>query len=1203
MPCMRDWPDNEQEVAPCRINSLRTHDDKGVLLIMSEAERFRGSTRQEAADMCQDWIYHNSQMREFRSPFGAVSCNQTVKLRLHSPAGEKPDYVTLRLWLEEQGEQNIAMTAVRKTDRAVVYEAELIVPSEPGLVWYYFKIGTGGTVVYYGNNSASSGGAGQLYQHEPPSYQITVYKRDSTTPDWFKDAVMYQIMPDRFYNGEPDGKVLSPKKGSLLHSHWDNTPFYIRETDSGRIRAYDFFGGNLRGIMAKLPYLKELGVTVIYLNPVFESPSNHRYDTADYHTIDAMLGDNDLFAELCAAAREYGIAIFLDGVFSHTGSDSKYFNREGRYPGPGACQSRQSPYYNWYRFRHWPDEYECWWGIDTLPNVEETESSYVDFAVTGPDSVAKYWLRQGAKGWRLDVADELPDEFIRQFRSSIKETDPDSVLIGEVWEDASRKVSYGKLRKYLGGEELDSAMNYPFRDIVLAFITGRKEAAATHQALMSLYENYPLQNFYAMMNLIGSHDVPRVLTLLGEAPPADTLTIGDQSRYTLPEDKRKLAVARLKLASLWQMTFPGVPCVYYGDEAGAQGYKDPFNRGTYPWENENKELLAWYKKVIGLRHKYDVLKTGEWHCLYAEGAVYGYVRRIANSRDVFGRVKEDGVAVILLNRSIDKAVTLSLDIRPWCSGPLIDVLQGETEIQPDKGMLTVHLQPLEGKLYIQVEEPALERGCGILLHPTSLPSRYGIGDLGKEAYEFVNFLVGSKQKLWQILPLNPIGDSDSPYQSSSAFAGNHLLISLGKLVQNGLLPASEIKGYPRCDPNTVQFNKVRIAKERLLRIAFRNFMTYDKPPFYAEFTAENAFWLDDYAFFTALKQYFNKAAWTEWPRPVARRDEDALNYYREILAEDIQYHLFLQYTFYSQWQELKRYAGQWGIRIVGDLPLFVAHDSSDVWANPQLFQLDAAGRAAKVAGVPPDYFSKTGQLWGNPLYNWQEMAKDDYKWWRDRFEMLFKMVDIVRMDHFRGFEAYWEVPAGEKTAINGQWVKGPGAAFFATMKKYLGRLPVIAEDLGVITPEVEQLKQAFHFPGMRVLHFSFNRDEEGEYVPFSCSRNTVLYTGTHDNDTTVGWYAGLVSGQPEMAELVRKALGAGEGADAAVICRHLVEFAYNSNAHTVVIPLQDLLELDSTARMNTPGTVKGNWKWRSRKEQYTPDLAARLAELAAKYGR
>lgn len=1153
--------------------------------------------------MQQEWVYHDSHLKKFRSPFGAVSCHQTVVLRLHTPATEIYQSVVLRLWRDGQGEQTINMTAVRKTGTTIVYEAA-VAAAGPGIIWYYFKLNTGNETLYYGNNPAMLGGAGKLYRQEPPSYQITVYKEDGVTPDWFKDAIMYQIMPDRFYNSNPDGRVMNAKKGSMIHSHWDDIPFYIRESDTGRIMAYDFFGGNLRGIIAKLPYLKELGVTVIYLNPVFESPSNHRYDTADYHNIDAMLGDNEVFSLLCGEAQKFGISVFLDGVFSHTGSDSIYFNREGRYPSLGAYQSRHSPYYKWYRFRKWPSEYECWWGIDTLPNVDESEPSYRDFAVTGADSVAKYWLKQGAKGWRLDVADELPDGFIKEFRRSIKSVDPDSVLIGEVWEDASHKVSYGNLRPYLCGEELDSAMNYPFRSIVLDFMTGVRDAAATHHALLSLCENYPAHNFYAMMNLVGSHDVPRVLTLLGEAPPADTLSSGEQARYRLPAEKKRLAVARLKLVSLWQMTFPGVPCIYYGDEAGAEGYKDPYNRGTYPWEHQNRELLQWYQKLAGLRHEYDMLKTGAWHLLQANGDSYAYVRCIANGKDVFGRAKQDGVALVFLNRSKDTAAELAVDVGQWCAGPLVDVLYGGEPLTPAGGMLSIRLQPLEGKLYIEKETPAFARECGILLHLTSLPSRYGIGDMGKEAYEFVNFLYKSKQKLWQILPLSPAGSIDnSPYQSPSAFAGNHLLISLGKLVQSGLLSAAQIKGYPSCDADAVQFDTVKAAKEKLLRSAFHSFTECDKPAAYAGFCSENAFWLDDYVLFMALKHYFKEAAWTAWPRPAARHEEAALDYYREILAEEIEYHKFLQYTFFGQWQALKRYAGQWGIRIVGDMPLFVAHDSSDVWAHPALFQLDAAGHPVTVAGVPPDYFSKTGQLWGNPVYNWDAMAKDDYQWWRKRFEVLFKMADIVRIDHFRGFEACWEVPANEKTAVHGQWVKGPGEKFFAAMKKYFSEFPVVAEDLGVITPEVEQLKQEFRFPGMRVLHFSFCLDEAGEARKLYCGKNTVLYTGTHDNDTTVGWYRDLLSGQPDLAEAVRAELGLGESAGADEVCRRMVEFAYGSKANTVIIPLQDLLELDSDARLNVPGTVGGNWKWRSRKEAFTPELAARLARLAAQYGR
>lgn len=1154
--------------------------------------------------MKQDWIMHDSHLPAFRSPFGAVSCNETILLQISIAGGLKPDAVILRLWHEAKGEEKLQMTLSASSDKGRKYQAIINAPSQPGRLWYYFIIESNGEFYFYGNNAAGLGGLGQLYNHEPPAYQITVYKAGTVTPEWFKDAVIYQIMPDRFFNGEPGGRILNPKKGSVIHSHWDNIPFYIRDPDTGRIFAYDFFGGNLHGIIAKLPYLQELGVTVIYLNPIFSSASNHRYDVADYYNVDGMLGDNELFRQLCAKAADYGIAIILDGVFSHTGSDSIYFNREGNYPEAGAYQSQDAPFYKWYRFTEWPNNYEAWWGVDTLPNVNETEPSYLDFIINSENSVLKYWLKQGAKGWRLDVVDELPDCFVKKFRQAMKGTDPQAVLIGEVWEDASHKVSYGEMRDYLGGEELDSAMNYPFRQILLNFILGEQGAGATHLSLMSLYENYPRENFYAMMNLIGSHDVPRIITLLGEAPISNNMTAGEQAKYQLPPQQRRLAVARLKLLALWQMTFPGVPSIYYGDEAGVEGYKDPFNRKTFPWGKEDRELVEWYKKLTALRHRYAALRTGEWISVVVNDDVYGFVRRIVNGRDVFGQVKQDNVALILLNRSQTEPAELKLNIRPWCRGILIDVLNNDQETLLDGGLLKMTLKPLEGKLFIQKEENAFPRQCGILLHPTALPSRYGIGDFGKEAYDFINFLVKAKQKIWQVLPLNPTGYGESPYQCLSAFAGNHLLISLGKLVAARLLTAADIKSYPACEAGRVEFAKIRKAKEGLLRKAFNNFRLEEPGDDYRNFIAENSGWLEDYAMFMALKSYFAGKAWYEWPKAVAKRDDDTLSYYKSILADEIQYHLFLQYTFFSQWLDLKRYANRWGIKIIGDLPLFVAPDSSDVWANPELFELAEDGRPVKVAGVPPDYFSSTGQLWGNPLYNWDQMAKTDYAWWRERFELLFKTADIVRVDHFRGFEAYWEVPATESTAINGQWVKGPGGEFFATMSKYLGKLPLIAEDLGVITPEVEDLKYEFFFPGMTVLHFAFRPNElSSQCCPVIIDKNAVIYTGTHDNDTTVGWYRDLAENQPVDAQCIRKTLGLNNEATAEEVCRALVEYTYASNANTAIIPLQDILELDSDARMNLPGTVGGNWQWRCLKNCFTTELAARLAGLAAKHGR
>lgn len=1151
--------------------------------------------------MNPNWLFHNSQSLAFRSPFGAVCCHTEVTLKLKIMAASRPEAVTLRLWQDGSGEQKVVMKPAAGTAPNAIYQTKITVPSSGPVLWYYFIVVLGGQTFYYGNNRDQLGGTGEIYDSPPPSFQITIYQQGNRTPGWFKEAVMYQIFPDRFYNGEPDGKMPAVKKGCVIQSDWGNTPYYIRDVDTKEIVAYDFFGGNLRGVIAKLPYLKELGISVLYLNPVFESPSNHRYDTGDYHKIDPLLGDNALFAELCATAQEQGMAVILDGVFSHTGSDSIYFNKYGTYPGEGAYQSPQSPYYNWYRFTKYPDDYESWWGIDTLPNVEENEPSYADFIIHAENSVLKHWLKQGIKGWRLDVVDELPAKFVKDFANTLKTIDPEAVLIGEVWEDASHKVSYGSLREYLCGDELDSVMNYPFRQILLDFMLGRADAARTQRALMSLYENYPREQFYALMNLLGSHDVARVLTLLGDAPPRESLSITQQSKHRLTDRQRRLAVARLKMLVVWQMTFPGVPCVYYGDEVGVEGYPDPFNRRTYPWGQEDAELLEWHKRLIALRHRYPVLKTGEWLPVYAQGDVYGYVRRIVNGKDVFGQPQPDHTMLVLLNRSQDSRVQVSLDVRGLCRGIMQDVLNG-TETVVHSGSLSVELAPLEGKILLQVEKTAYPRQGGILLHPTSLPSKYGIGDLGKEAYEFINFLYKGKQKLWQILPLNPVGFGQSPYQALSAFAGNPLLISLGKLVGEGLLGAADVKVPRPFQTDRVEFEAVQQFKEQCLRTAYANFKRRGAGHDYQEFVADQAEWLDDYALFMALKQHFSGVSWNEWPAELVSRQPAALLEYHTLLQYEIDYQRFLQYSFFKQWLALKRYANQWGVKLIGDMPIFVAHDSADVWANQQLFELDEAGLPQKVAGVPPDYFSETGQHWGNPHYKWAMMARDDFKWWVDRFRSLLELVDIIRVDHFRGFEAYWEIPAGEQTAVKGKWVKGPGEAFFASLERQLGKLPIIAEDLGVITPEVDDLKDSFYYPGMKVLHFALGCDEEQCCIPFSCEKNCVVYTGTHDNDTTLGWYKKDVSAEPDQAACIHKLLQL-ESVEPDEICWQMIELAYGSHANMAIIPLQDILCLDSEARMNTPGTVGGNWQWRCRKEALTAELAARLAALVGRHKR
>lgn len=645
--------------------------------------------------MSLSWIYHNTHDLKCREPFGAVPSGEKVTLRLGLQATTKIETVLLRLWRNQDRVQDAELHLEKGEGNKKYYQVEIPTPVV-GLYWYYFVVITGGKVYYYGNNNERLGGEGLLREQVPPPFQITVY-RDFTVPDWFSRSVMYQIFVDRFYNGNENGVVNNPKKGSLLHGCWDDTPIYIKEPETGAILRWDFFGGNLEGIIKKLPYLKELGVGVLYFNPIFESPSNHKYDTADYKKIDSMFGSNEDFRRLCQKAREYNIRIILDGVFSHTGSDSIYFNKEGNYPGLGAYQSPSSPYFSWYRFNRYPDEYESWWGFGNLPNVDELNPSYLKFILEDEDSVVRYWIKMGAAGWRLDVADELPDEFIKKMRAVMKETDPESILLGEVWEDASNKVSYGEQREYLWGEELDSVMNYPFRNILLGFLLGHLDAWQVHRRLMNLAENYPKVSFYSVMNLLGSHDVPRVLTILGEAPPEQHVHPKDKAKFRLSPRQRRLGIRRLKLAVLFQMCFPGVPAIYYGDEAGMEGYTDPYNRGPYPWGREDQDLVNHYKKLIGFRNNFSALHQGEWKTAYAQGDVYGFFRK--DGKEQF---------LILLNRSKDTEHTVTVPLSEDSRGGWREIFPQGTKLleqQEKRGgneALTVKLPPLEGKILARV---------------------------------------------------------------------------------------------------------------------------------------------------------------------------------------------------------------------------------------------------------------------------------------------------------------------------------------------------------------------------------------------------------------------------------------------------------------------------------------------------------------------
>jgi 4-alpha-glucanotransferase len=494
------------------------------------------------------------------------------------------------------------------------------------------------------------------------------------------------------------------------------------------------------------------------------------------------------------------------------------------------------------------------------------------------------------------------------------------------------------------------------------------------------------------------------------------------------------------------------------------------------------------------------------------------------------------------------------------------------------------------------------RSSGILLHPTSLPGRYGIGDFGDAAYQFVDFLVNSKQSLWQILPLGPTGYGDSPYQCFSAFAGNPLLISPDLMVRDGYLPAEAVQNVPPFPTNLVEFGDVIPYKNELLHAAYEHFSTNGTPAqkeAFAQFCQEHADWLDDFALFMALKQVHMShegGVWNTWPEDIAQRQPKAMAAWSKKLADEVAVHKFGQFVFFDQWFRLKKYANERGIKIVGDIPIFVAFDSADVWANPGLFYLDEKGAPTVIAGVPPDYFSPTGQRWGNPLYRWDKMKENGYAWWAKRLEMSFKLADIVRIDHFRGFEAYWEIPAEEETAVVGQWVKGPDADFFQAMQDKLGELPLIAEDLGVITPEVVALRDRFDFPGMKILQFAFGGERNSNFLPHFFPHNCVVYTGTHDNETVVGWYHGAEEWERDH---LRRYLAV-DGHD---IAWDMIRLAWMSVADMALTTMQDLFGLGNEARMNFPGKVGGYWRWRFESHMLTDYISGRLREYSELYGR
>ncbi|WP_297522661.1 glycoside hydrolase family 13 protein [uncultured Clostridium sp.] len=554
------------------------------------------------------YMIHNSQDKFYRNPFGAVKQGEKVRIDIEL---EHNAMVYLNLVNFDGTKESIWME--RDTEKSSwkknFYKAFIDTNDKMGLINYYFTINEDGRQIYYGNNTESLGGEGQVYEYNPKEYQITVYK-DFSIPSWYKEGMIYQIFVDRFYNGNEDGTVTNPKKDSFIYSTWEDEPLYIRDSQ-GRIIRWDFYGGNLKGVLKKLEYIKSLGVNIIYFNPIFKAKSCHKYDTADYQEVDEMFGTNEEFTDLCEKASELGMKVILDGVFSHTGDDSKYFNRYGTYESVGAYQSENSPYFDWYRFYDYPNSYECWWGIDNQPNIDEMNNSYLDYIIKSDESVIAKWLRLGASGWRLDVADELPDEFIKMIKERMKVENKESILVGEVWEDASNKVSYGQKREYLFGESLDSITNYPLKDSIISFARREINASDLSKRIMSLYENYPKESFYSTMNMLGNHDTERVLTMLGED------------------------IKKFKIVTGLQMLLPGVPLIYYGDEVGLTGGKDPSNRKPFPWNNINEEVYKWYKELAKIRMTEDVVKKGDFKIHNVNNNVFCIERWLEDKKLIF----------------------------------------------------------------------------------------------------------------------------------------------------------------------------------------------------------------------------------------------------------------------------------------------------------------------------------------------------------------------------------------------------------------------------------------------------------------------------------------------------------------------------------------------------------------------------------------
>ena len=1098
-------------------------------------------------------LFHNSRLLEYRSPFGAVPAGTSIELmvRVETEPSEHDVHVILRTWVDGEGERRHKMIESGNGRYRCTLDCD-----RPAIIWYSFiaRCDVEGTTqeheVRCGAPQGHTGGEGVTYDYENvPSFQITVYVPRTTRPTWYERGMVYQIFPDRYRRDahwhERSEQALAGNRAGTprrIVEDWNEPPVYERNPDSS-IACWDFYGGSLRGITEDLGRLQELGVTAIYLNPIFEAQSNHRYDTANYMKIDPMLGTEEDFKELCQAAREHGISIILDGVFNHTGDDSLYFNRYDNYPGVGAWQSEDSPWRDAYCFNE-DGTYGCWWGIGNMPDLNQ-DSEKVRELLLGEDGVIRHWTRAGASGWRLDVADELSEEVIEGIRTVLLEEKPDALLLGEVWEDASNKISYGKPRHYLLGSELDSAMNYPFRDMVIDFLMGNIDAAGAAEVIESLRENYPPEALACALNLLSSHDRPRIISVLGGGPAEGEVPEEERGRWRLSPEAMGLAKARFWLATLMQMTFTGVPSIYYGDEYGLEGLSDPGNRRTLPLEEDihDFDMLAIVKNAAGVRRALPFMVDGTIEAAALKPDVLSYTRTGTDGQ----------CATVLINRSRSESHIVRI---PAHGEMATDIVSGTEYEADEEGMVELTLWPFGSAVVYfhnkqRLQKP-LEPGAGVVCHITSVPASNGRqGTLGVPSRRFIDHLATMGFRYWQVLPVNPTDQFRSPYSGPSAFAGNI-----------DLLPETE--------------------KE--LRAEFKTWKAHGgalTDPEYRAFTKRNAFWLEPYCAFMSVKAAFEGSSRHTWPAALARYDGKILRSPKYRPEAEVQ--AYFQYRFDQAWRKMVEHAHARGIQIIGDIPMYVSDDSADVWEHPELFMLDEDGRPSGIAGAPPDGLAPQGQVWGNPTYRWDVMRKDNYQWWTKRLERACSLYDYVRLDHFLGFHNYFCIPAGEPGS-KGRWLIGPGKELFDRIHDKLGDLPFIGEDLGVLTPGVRSLVATCGFPGMDVLEFSDYNVLDGLHP----HESKVFYTSTHDTAPLVGF--------------CERSFAGGDRTHAQALSTNLITNALQTDVGVVMMPLQDVLGLGDEARMNVPGVADGNWTWQAAEEAILR-AEARTAQLLHDTGR